>query len=182
MDQTKYKSIIKCDQCSFEKLSIIALMLVLILSACQQKSPEKVEGSFYLEQSADAIFIYQEGKDSPVLTQHTKQDHRPYLHPIMAPGTSSALTQFSPGHHKHQTGLYWGFTRINGSGAEPDTLKKWFYRKDKPANIQDQIGRDFFHNPGGDYWQKVSSDALIVEGDQLKWETVYHLLDDEAKG
>src|SRR5688500_20260194 len=41
------------------------------------------------------------------------------------------LTEYSPAHHKHQTGLYWGFTRLNG--------------------------RDFFHNPQGDYWRRVSA-------------------------
>ena len=58
-------------------------------------------------------------------------DHRPYLHPIISPDGKGVLTEYSPGHHKHQTGLYWGFTRINGTGADEETLKEWFYNKDK---------------------------------------------------
>ena len=37
--------------------------------------------------------------------------HGPYLHPIAAPDGKGVVTEFSPEHHKHQTGLYWGFTR-----------------------------------------------------------------------
>src|SRR5688500_8482651 len=61
------------------------------------------------------------------------------------------LTEYSPAHHKHQTGLYWGFTRLNG--------------------------RDFFHNPQGDYWRRVSAAVLVAEGDEVRWQTVYELLD-----
>ena len=66
------------------------------------------------------------------------------------------LTEFSPEHHKHQTGLYWGFTRLNG--------------------------RDYFHNPQGNYWRRVS--ATITQGDgkagreDVQWQTVYDLLDE----
>ena len=53
------------------------------------------------------------------------------IHPIAAPDGKGLVTEFSPEHHKHQTGLYWGFTRLNG--------------------------RDYFHNPTGDYWRRVSA-------------------------
>ena len=56
-----------------------------------------------------------------------------------------------PGHHKHQTGIYWGFTRVNG--------------------------RDFFHNPKGDYWNRKDIRVIEAQGDSVKWETVYDLLD-----
>ena len=64
------------------------------------------------------------------------------------------VTEFSPDHHKHQTGLYWGFTRVNG--------------------------RDYFHNPQGDYWRRVSATVTQASGDEVRWQTVYDLLD-EAK-
>ena len=51
-------------------------------------------------------------------------NHRPYIHPIVSPDGKGILTEYSPGHHKHQTGLYWGFTRINGTGADEETLKE----------------------------------------------------------
>ncbi len=62
------------------------------------------------------------------------------------------VTEFSPAHHKHQTGLYWGFTRVNG--------------------------RDFFHNPQGDYWRRVSVTVTAQSGDEVRWQTVYDLLDE----
>ena len=64
------------------------------------------------------------------------------------------VTELSPEHHKHQTGLYWGFTRVNG--------------------------RDFFHNPQGDFWRRVSLSVTQASGDEVRWQTVYDLLD-EAK-
>lgn len=88
---------------------------------------------------------------APLLTQNAAADFRPYLHPIMAPDGKGELTQFSPGHHKHQTGLYWGLTRVNG--------------------------RDYFHNPKGDFWKRVSAEVLKVEGEQVSWRTVYEMLD-----
>ena len=63
------------------------------------------------------------------------------------------LTEDSPAHHKHQTGLYWGFTRVNG--------------------------RDYFHNPHGDYWRRVSATSrrATQAGEEVRWQTVYDLLD-----
>src|SRR5690606_33187940 len=54
--------------------------------------------------------------------------------------------------HPHQTGLYWGFTRVNG--------------------------RDYFHNPGATHWRRVSFDLVEREGERIVWQTVYDLLDD----
>ncbi|MGI9545560.1 MAG: PVC-type heme-binding CxxCH protein, partial [Cyclobacteriaceae bacterium] len=103
---------------------------------------------------AGTIAIYrQDGKD-PIVTQNARPDFRPYLHPIVAPDGQGLVTEYSPGHHKHQTGLYWGFTRVNG--------------------------RDFFHHPEGDYWQKESAQIIDSVGEQVKWQTVYHLLNEEG--
>ena len=79
-------------------------------------------------------------------------------------------------HHPHQTGLYWGFTRINGSDDDPAALKEWFYKKDKPAEVQRQVGRDFFHNPGAGFWRRQAVDALETVGARVRWRTVYDLL------
>ncbi|MDP3073662.1 MAG: PmoA family protein [Opitutaceae bacterium] len=103
------------------------------------------------DSATKAIAVFRHGAAEPILTQNARADFRPYLHPIVAPDGQGVLTEFSPGHHKHQTGLYWGFTRVNG--------------------------RDYFHNPGNDYWRRVSSNLLIAQGDAVKWSTVYHLLD-----
>ena len=105
------------------------------------------------DEESGAISIYRAGESEPILTQNAKADFRPYIHPIVAPDGNGVLTEFSPGHHKHQTGLYWGFTRVNG--------------------------RDYFHHPEGDYWRRVSASILSDEDEdhEVKWQTVYDLLD-----
>ncbi len=106
------------------------------------------------DQRAGTLSVYRAGRRDAILTQNARPDARPYLHPIAAPDGKGMVTEFSPEHHKHQTGLYWGFTRVNG--------------------------RDFFHNPQGDYWRRVSVTVTAASGDEVRWQTVYDLLD-EAK-
>lgn len=97
------------------------------------------------------LSVYRDHVPQPILTQNARPDFRPYLHPIVSPDGKSVLTEFSPSHHKHQTGLYWGLTRANG--------------------------RDYFHNPDSGYWRRVSIEAIIAQGSEVKWSTTYHLLD-----
>ena len=61
-----------------------------------------------------------------------------------------------------------------------DTINNWFYKPDKPDQIKQQIGRDYFHNNGESHWRRLSATILIEEGDELQWQTVYHLLDADA--
>jgi putative membrane-bound dehydrogenase-like protein len=103
------------------------------------------------DEQAGTMSVHRAGESSPLVTQSARPDMRPYLHPIAAPDGKGVLTEYSPAHHKHQTGLYWGFTRVNG--------------------------RDYFHNPGGDYWRRVSATVLQAGGDEVRWQTVYDLLD-----
>ena len=103
------------------------------------------------DSASNTISVYRDNVPQPILTQNARPDFRPYLHPIVAPDGTNVLTEFSPGHHKHQTGLYWGFTRVNG--------------------------RDYFHNPDNGYWRRISSELIIPQGSEVKWSTVYHLLD-----
>ena len=100
---------------------------------------------------AGTIAVFRAGSPEPVLTQNAAPDHRPFIHPIAAPDGKGVLTEFSPAHHRHQTGLYWGFTRLNG--------------------------RDYFHNPQGDHWRRVSADVTQAAGEEVRWQTVYDLLD-----
>ncbi|MEM9658710.1 MAG: DUF6807 family protein, partial [Planctomycetota bacterium] len=86
------------------------------------------------DQQTDVIRVIRQDDPQPLLTQHVRPQFRPYLHPIVAPDGTGVLTQDSPGHHRHQTGVYWGFTRVNG--------------------------RDFFHHPGSKYWRKVSAHVV----------------------
>jgi putative membrane-bound dehydrogenase-like protein len=102
------------------------------------------------DEAKGTLTVYRGDSKDPLLTQNARPDFRPYLHPIVAPDGKGILTEYSPGHHKHQTGLYWGFTRVNG--------------------------RDYFHHPEGDYWKRISAKVLKGSGDTVSWETVYHLL------
>ena len=102
--------------------------------------------------SGDRIIVSRAGQSEPLVTQHAAPDHRPYLHPIAAPDGRGVLTEDKPGHHLHQTGLYWGFTRLNG--------------------------RDYFHNPGAGFWRRVRLDVVEPTGEVVRWSTVYDLLDE----
>ncbi|MDH3245925.1 MAG: PmoA family protein, partial [Saprospiraceae bacterium] len=162
--------------------TLFALM-ILSLASCQEKANvQSLTSTFQLveEENGEKISVFREGGVTPVLLQNAKLSMRPYLHPIMSPDGNGSLTQYSPGHHKHQTGLYWGFTRVNGTGVPEDTLKKWFYRPDKPAHIKKQIGRDYFHNNGDNHWKKVRSEIVTAKGAKVEWRTVYHLLDEHG--
>ncbi len=102
-------------------------------------------------EQAGTISVFRADGTTPLVTQNAQPGFRPYLHPIVAPDGNGVLTEYSPGHHKHQTGLYWGFTRVNG--------------------------RDYFHHPDSTYWQRVSAKVLEASGPEVRWQTVYNLLD-----
>ncbi len=111
-----------------------------------------------LDESGDQVTVHRKDHSSPIVTQVAKADFRPYLHPLVAPDGKGQLTQYSPAHHKHQTGLYWGFTRVNG--------------------------RDYFHHPESTHWQRVSVSVLKAEADSddpsVAWQTVYDLLGEDG--
>lgn len=163
------------------------LLLILLFVACDKKNKEKPpnDSTTILQirqnETAGTLSVYIKGSNEVLVTQNAKPDFRPFLHPIMAPDGKGELTEYSPAHHKHQTGLYWGFTRVNGEGAPMDTVKKYFYKKDKFPKIKKKIGRDYFHNPGGDYWRRVSLEIITAEGAEVSWQTVYEMLDKDAK-
>ncbi len=138
----------------------ILILMLLINFQLSTKAQKKISNNLQntptqlhiiTNEKENTISVFQQNSKAPILTQVTKPDFRPYLHPIVAPDGKGILTEYSPGHHKHQTGIYWGYTRVNG--------------------------RDYFHHPQGDYWKKVSSKVLITKGLEVKWETVYNLLD-----
>ncbi|MFS8616408.1 MAG: DUF6807 family protein [Solitalea sp.] len=105
--------------------------------------------------TAGTLVVFRGNQNDTVMAQHARENVRPYIHPIIAPDGRGELTQFSPGHHTHQTGLYWGFTRLNG--------------------------RDYFHNPGKDHWRKVAARIITAEGPRVQWQTVYDLLDEAGQ-
>src|SRR5215475_7490024 len=76
------------------------------------------------EQKGGGIVITRPTLEQPLLVFNAPEDGRPYLHPLLAPDGNGVLTEYSPDHHKHQTGIYVGFLKVNG--------------------------RDYFHNRGAD--------------------------------
>ncbi|MDP7178365.1 MAG: PmoA family protein, partial [Verrucomicrobiota bacterium] len=89
----------------FTKLFVLPLAsLGLIQSAAAHSLEAKID------KKTGTITIHREGLAKPLVTQHAAADHRPYLHPIIGPNGKGVFTEYSPGHHKHQTGLYFGFT------------------------------------------------------------------------
>jgi putative membrane-bound dehydrogenase-like protein len=146
-----------------KSLPFLALFLLLNLSYLFRPTDEIVVGAYQTDVQlhivqdtmAATISIFRGKETKPILVQNAKADFRPYLHPIIAPDGKGVLTEYSPGHHKHQTGIYWGYTRVNG--------------------------RDYFHHPEGDYWKRVSATVTEAKGDIVKWQTVYNLLDSTGK-
>lgn len=100
--------------------------------------------------AANTLAVFRAGDPTPLFTQQAAPDTRPYLHPIVAPDGRGVLSEVSPAHHPHQTGWYWGLTRVNG--------------------------RDYFHQRAGDHWRRVALNVLTREADEVAWATVYDLL------
>ncbi|MEZ6101366.1 MAG: DUF6807 family protein [Pirellulaceae bacterium] len=107
-----------------------------------------------LDEQASVIRIQRGSHPVPILTQQIPPSHRPFIHPLVAPDGKGILTEAKPPHHPHQTGLYWGFTRING--------------------------RDTFHHPEGDYWKRQSATILPANDEQVRWQTVYDILAEDG--
>lgn len=111
-----------------------------------------------LDADGDRVVVHRGDPSTPTVTQHALPEQRPYLHPVLAPDGQGVLTQNRPDHHPHQTGIYWGLTRVDG--------------------------RDYFHNLGGDHWRRVSVKVLHAGGPDARsvaWETVYELLDEQGQ-
>ncbi|MCY3662211.1 MAG: PmoA family protein, partial [bacterium] len=170
---------------------IVLLALAALVAGCTQgtgageaaaeEAAQAVPLRAVQDEETGSISIYREGEEEPIVTQNAGAEHRPFLHPIVAPDGKGLATEYSPGHHPHQTGLYWGFTRVNGEPMDADTLRQWFYRRDKPEEIARAVGRDYFHNPGGDYWRRDSASVVTEAGTEVQWQTVYGMLDADGK-
>lgn len=141
---------------TFSFLLLLCLGIAWIPKTPNNKNTKTNATEFHLvqDETLGTISVFTTKGKTPVLTQNAKADFRPFLHPIVAPDGHGVLTEYSPGHHKHQTGIYWGFTRVNG--------------------------RDYFHHPEGDYWRRVSATIIKAKGPAVKWETVYDLLDEKG--
>lgn len=140
---------------------ILLLALVLVddgrlAAGLEQDVPPAL--TIVQDAATGTVTVHRAGSNAPILTQHAPSDGRPYIHPLAAPDGRGVLTEVSPDHHPHQTGIYWGFTRLNG--------------------------RDYFHNRTADYWRRVSVSvtrgAADAPDDEVRWQTVYELLDESG--
>src|SRR5262245_32476056 len=105
----------------------------------------------------DVRALRRKGQKTPLFVGNAPENGRPYVHPIQAPDGKGELTEFSPGHHKHQTGLYVGFVKVNG--------------------------RDFFHNRGKEYFhRKLAAHSADAHDGRAysQWQPRYHLLDKDG--
>ncbi len=159
-------------------------LLLLFLAGCARQNERSSDTPVVLtivqDQEAGTLSVFRKGASEALVTQNAKPDFRPYLHPISAPDGKGQLTEYSPGHHKHQTGLYWGFTRVNGDSIPIDTVRKYFYQKEKYPAMKASLGRDFFHHPEAEYWKRVSFDVVQTDSTEVSWKTVYDMLDDKG--
>lgn len=147
----------------FRALAIVVSLAWLIYGCGTQPSEDNrqneigtVEKTLRIEhdEQAGTISVFRAGDNTLLLTQNAREGNRPYLHPIMAPDGNGILTEYRPEHHRHQTGLYWGLKRVNE--------------------------RDYFMNWEDDYWKRVSASVMEEKGQQVKWQTVYDLLDEQG--
>jgi hypothetical protein len=139
-------------------MPVAAIFLAALVAQAQDSQP-KLEARRIDDATLE---IRREGQEAPLLVFHAGKEERPYIHPLVAPDGRGELTEFSPGHHPHQTGLYVGFLKVNG--------------------------RDFFHNRGAGYFRRLgasSTDAdaapARVEGRRAAWEARYEWLDQDGR-
>ena len=87
------------------KYSHFFLFLTLCLLSSTEASAHNTVLTLRQDDATNTISVYRENDTEAILTQNARPDFRPYLHPIVAPDGNGLLTEYSPGHHKHQTGL-----------------------------------------------------------------------------
>ncbi len=105
--------------------------------------------------SQHTIAVLRGGIPEPLLTQHARPDFRPSLHPLRAPDGRGVLPAIHPASPPHQTGIFWGFKSVNG--------------------------RDYFQESGASHWRRIALTPLVAEGREVRWSTVYHLLDEAGQ-
>lgn len=104
--------------------------------------------------SAGAIEIRRDGLAVPLLVQNAPADMRPYWHPLLAPDGNGVLTDFRPGHHLHQTGIYFGFSDVNG--------------------------RSFFHHTDGEFFRSKGVKVERAKGRRVSWSVVTDWLGEDG--
>jgi hypothetical protein len=96
--------------------------------------------------AAGTVEVRRAGVADPLLVENAPIDMRPYIHPLLAPDGKGVLTEFRPGHHHHQTGIYFGFSAVNG--------------------------RSFFHNTDGAFFRGKGAKVETADGKRVAWVVV----------
>jgi hypothetical protein len=131
------------------------LLFVLAVPALAQPAGEASRLELKLNKDPTLVEVYRRHELLPCLVCQAPRDGRAFIHPIVAPDGKGELTEFSPAHHKHQTGLFVGFLKVNG--------------------------RDYFHNYGRDYFRRRPGRVASDDAAGVSWEHDYHWLADEKK-
>lgn len=79
--------------------------------------------TMYITCTEHQLLIARSKLVAPLLVQHARPDHRPYIHPILAPDGRGVLTEDAPPHHPWQHGLYVGLNDVNGIGFWTEGLR-----------------------------------------------------------
>jgi len=131
------------------RLFILACFLALASTAAAQPPNEFPS----VRLSGDQLRATWSKRKEPAFVLNAPKDGRPFVHPIRPWDGGGVFTEVSPGHHKHQTGLFIGFVKANG--------------------------RDYFHNRGKDHHRR-DKDPLLDFG-QSPFKAVHELLDGAGK-
>jgi hypothetical protein len=107
---------------------------------------------------------------TPCVTQHAAPNHRPFIHPLLAPDGSTVLTEDAPAHHPWQHGLSAGLNDVNGAGFWTEGLHEPHRKIDgsfHPLPLEaPQVKGDRAAWLVRCEWRSITGEVLLVETQQ----------------
>lgn len=91
--------------------------------------------------TAELLRVYRVDSTVPLITQHVRQNRRPFIHPILAPdGVGEVTEDGADSHHPWQHGLFIGLNDVNGVRfwMEEDGVDGTFHPQPLLARIHDE--------------------------------------------
>lgn len=130
---------------------------------------------------AGVIEVRRPGAKKPILVQNAPSGMRPYIHPLIAPDGNGEITEFRPSHHKHQTGIFFGFAEVNGRSFFHNTDASFF--RARGLKIARQNGRKVSWTVVTD-WLGENGQPLLTETQQWTMEDhgAHYVLDLDWSG
>jgi putative membrane-bound dehydrogenase-like protein len=134
--------------------TIAVLFLSLGWLAASQQAGGARQSSLRVQRDdrAGTLSIFRQGSRDPIVTQHMPATEPPYLHPIVAPSGRTVVTGASRAGSR-STGLGWALARVNG--------------------------RDAVALAAGS-WRRGTVEVTTQTGDEVRWRTVYDVLDESG--